>query len=718
MMEAFRTNYIRQHDIQDCAAACLASVFNFYGVKIPLIRMREVLRVDKNGSNMYALCKVAKDFGFKADVLQGEWRELVKEISVQEIHLPAICHVHVEGMGHFVIIKKMTEKMVWIFDPGKGHMKCEHDIFQKLWTGFILSISPTDKIKKQNLERKSFQRYWNILIHLKWKFVGILLLSFLIAGSSVAYAYAYQKIIDRFVFQNVNSSVDTMPRFSGIELLAKQVGEMFNHIPYLFGAMVLIVFIQFVLGLIRGSLLAYVEKAMDMELSKQYIFKLLSLTFKYFQQCKSGELLRRYQDINFIRNAISGSVLTITFETVMAIAGFIILVRINTTLFLIVLSMIVLYLMIVYLHRRPMRYMSRKIMEEDAKVTSSIKEGIDGIAAIKLFSREEYYGEKVVHQMKDFAASCYKGDILNVLQSELLAVIQGAGVIFVLWKGTIYVMQGDMTLGTLFLFVSLMGYFITPVKSLIGLQAQLQEAWIAADRLNDVLEAKTEKAIHAGSINSVSLNGEIRYQNVFFRYGYRKWIIQNVTLSIKEGEHIALTGANGSGKSTLVRLLVGMYEPEYGNITVGNYDVKDLKLECIRNHIAYVPQEPVILSGTIRDELLFGSQIKINDSKFEEIMNGCYLNEMVNNNPFGYEWILTENGTNISGGHRQRIAIARALLTEPDILILDEATSQIDKTREKDIIDFIFRYRTGKTVIVISHDEKIIEKCDREICIG
>ena len=250
------------------------------------------------------------------------------------------------------------------------------------------------------------------------------------------------------------------------------------------------------------------------------------------------------------------------------------------------------------------------------------------------------------------------------------------------------------------------------------MQAQLQEAWIAADRLNDVLEAKTEKAIHAGSINSVSLNGEIRYQNVFFRYGYRKWIIQNVTLSIKEGEHIALTGANGSGKSTLVRLLVGMYEPEYGNITVGNYDVKDLKLECIRNHIAYVPQEPVILSGTIRDELLFGSQIKINDSKFEEIMNGCYLNEMVNNNPFGYEWILTENGTNISGGHRQRIAIARALLTEPDILILDEATSQIDKTTEKDIIDFIFRYRTGKTVIVISHDEKIIEKCDREICIG
>lgn len=426
----------------------------------------------------------------------------------------------------------------------------------------------------------------------------------------------------------------------------------------------------------------------------------------------------RYQDMNFIRDAISGSVLTITFETVMAVAGFIILIRINTTLFLIILIMMAVYLMIVLLYRRPMRHMNREIMEADAKVASGIKEGIDGIEVVKLFSQEESYGKKVMDRMGSFISSCYKGNIIYVSQSELLSVIQGIGMVFVLWRGTVCVMQGDMTLGTLFLFVSLMDYFISPVKNLIGLQPQFQEAWIAADRLNDVLEAMPEKSFHMGDLDLPDLHGAIRYQKVSFRYGYRKWIFQNITFSIEEGEHVALTGPNGSGKSTLAMLLVGMYEPENGTITVGNHNIKELELDCIRKHIVYVPQVPAILSGTIREGILFGNKVKRDDSAFAEIANGCFLDEMLRDNPLGYEWILTENGTNISGGHRQRIAIARALLAESDVLILDEATSQIDKERELDILDFVFRYRAGKTVIVITHDEKIIEKCDREICIG
>ena len=152
------TNYIRQHDTRDCAAACLASICNLYGVKIPLVHMRELLRVDKNGSSMYALSKVAKSFGFEADVLQGEWQELFQEVSAGEIPLPAICHMHIDGLEHFVIIKKMTGKAVWLFDPGRGHMKLRHDLFQSQWTGYVLGIFPTEMVKKQNFGRKKFRR--------------------------------------------------------------------------------------------------------------------------------------------------------------------------------------------------------------------------------------------------------------------------------------------------------------------------------------------------------------------------------------------------------------------------------------------------------------------------------------------------------------------------------------------------------------------------------
>ena len=717
-MKMSGTAYVRQHDTRDCAAACLASVCNLYGIKMPMVRMREFLQVDKNGSSMYALSKTAENLGFITEVLQGEWHELFQEIAAGKIHLPAICHMHIDGLEHFVLVKKCSEKAVWIFDPGKGHVKYTADLFREQWTGYVLDIYPTGETEKRDYRGKMFRRYVEILADLKWKFVKILLLSFLIAGSSVVYSYAYQQIIDQFVLQGADTARGAAAGYTGLELLLGQAEQMLQHLPYLFAIMIFLVFVQFILALIRGCLLADIGRTMDTELSGQYIQKLLRLPFSYFQQWETGEIMGRYQDMNSIRDAISGSVLTITFDSVMAVAGIVILVRISRPLFLVVLLMVTVYLLIVLMYRRPLRHINRTIMENDAQVTSGIKEGIDGIAAVKLFSQEKKYGKKMMLRIENFITSCYKGSILYISQSSLLSVVQGTGMVAVLWMGTVCVLQGEMTLGTLFLFVSLMSYFVSPVQNLIGLQPQLQEAWIAADRLNDVLEASSEDLCHEGSMETPELNGEIRYQNVSFRYGYRKWVLQDMSFSIKEGEHVALTGPNGSGKSSVARLLTGMYEPTSGTITIGNYDIKELSLKCIRSHVVYVPQEPVILSGTLREAVLFGSRKETGDPKFREIVDGCFLDEIINDNPSGYEWILTENGMNVSGGHRQRIAIARALLSEPDILILDEATSQIDKSREQDILDFVFRYRAGRTVIVITHNEKIVRKCDREICIG
>ena len=170
-----------------------------------------------------------------------------------------------------------------------------------------------------------------------------------------------------------------------------------------------------------------------------------------------------------------------------------------------------------------------------------------------------------------------------------------------------------------------------------------------------------------------------------------------------------------------------MYEPDTGIITVGGQKISEIELECLRKHIIYVSQIPVLLSGTIREGLLFGCAHSINDELFERIAHGCGVDEIIRDNPFGYDWILTENGMNVSGGHRQRIAIARALLAEPDILILeglnvlqsgmDYPTSQIDRDLEEKILQFVFEYRKGKTILVITHNEKIIHMCDRELCI-
>lgn len=198
-MKMFGNDYVKQHDTRDCAAACMASVCNLYGLHISLLHMRELLKIDKNGTSMYALMEVANKVGFSCEVLQGNWQEFSGEILERKICLPAICHMHIDGLEHFVIVKKVTNKGIWIFDPAKGHIKYSLELFESQWTGYVLnlySVNIEKEIRKK--KKKSFQ-YMDILISLRWKFVFILLISFLIAGISIIYSYFYQKIIDQFI---------------------------------------------------------------------------------------------------------------------------------------------------------------------------------------------------------------------------------------------------------------------------------------------------------------------------------------------------------------------------------------------------------------------------------------------------------------------------------------------------------------------------------------
>lgn len=211
-MKMFGNDYVKQHDTRDCAAACMASVCNLYGLHISLLHMRELLKIDKNGTSMYALMEVANKVGFSCEVLQGNWQEFSGEILERKICLPAICHMHIDGLEHFVIVKKVTNKGIWIFDPAKGHIKYSPELFESQWTGYVLnlySVNIEKEIRKK--KKKSFQ-YMDILISLRWKFVFILLISFLIAGISIIYSYFYQKIIDQFILHESNYFVNKYGR--------------------------------------------------------------------------------------------------------------------------------------------------------------------------------------------------------------------------------------------------------------------------------------------------------------------------------------------------------------------------------------------------------------------------------------------------------------------------------------------------------------------------
>ncbi|WP_330577598.1 peptidase domain-containing ABC transporter [Alkaliphilus serpentinus] len=307
----------------------------------------------------------------------------------------------------------------------------------------------------------------------------------------------------------------------------------------------------------------------------------------------------------------------------------------------------------------------------------------------------------------------FKGGIIGNLQSSLSSIIASVGGIAILWVGAYNVINGNLTAGQLIAFNALLAYFLEPIQNLINLQPMMQTAIVASDRLGEVLDLELEKKDDENQkIKPSTLKGKIEIKNVDFRYGTRQLVLKNISMTINPGEKIALVGESGSGKTTLVKLLLNFYDWEKGDILVNNYNIKDINLDTLRGKIAYISQDIFLFSGTIKENLLMGNL----DAELEEVIEASKLakaHDFINEFPLRYETMLEENGTNISGGQKQRLAIARAILKNPDIFIMDEATSNLDSITEKAIERTIDKLSEGVTTIIIAHRLSTIKRCDK-----
>ncbi len=261
-------------------------------------------------------------------------------------------------------------------------------------------------------------------------------------------------------------------------------------------------------------------------------------------------------------------------------------------------------------------------------------------------------------------------------------------------------------------FNSLLAYFLDPVKNLINLQPQIQTAVVAADRLGEILDFEAEKGENEyKKLNPPSLSGDVEFRNVNFRYGTRKLVLENINLVIKQGQKVAFVGESGSGKTTLSKLLLHLYKAESGEILLNRNNIEDIQIETLREKIAYIPQETFLFSGSILENLSLG----LDYATLDDIIEASKLaqaHDFINELPLRYETRLEENGANLSGGQRQRLAITRAMLKKPDILILDEATSNLDSITERALDNTIREYCRGMTTIFIAHRLSTIKNCD------
>ena len=677
---------IKQYDITDCGAACLATISKQYGLKIPITRVREVAGTDKQGTNAFGMVQAAERLGFTAKGVKGD-----KDAFFSPFPLPCVAHVIVDGsLLHYVVIHKITKKQVVIADPGKGLRKIEPDEFFKEWTGVLILMVPTQKFQKGDHTKSIWARFLRLLTPHKSLLINIFFASLVYTILGIGASFYFKVMMDE-ILPNLLERTLTIISIGVIAL-------------YLF---------QTLLGAFRSHMLIYLSQKMDINLILGYYSHVLALPMSFFGTRRVGEIISRFMDASKVREAISGATLTIMIDTLMAIIGGVILYIQNSRMFFVSAIVIVLYGVIVFSFNKPLQAVNRRSMEANALLTSFLVESLNGIETVKAFNSERSANIETEKKFVKLLREVFHNGVLNNISGSLSGLVSAVGGVVILWVGAMSVIRGDMTIGQLLTFNALLVYFLDPVKNLINLQPMMQTAIVASDRLGEILDLEVEKSEGEDKkIKPESLHAQIQIKGLDFRYGTRALVLRDINLAVKPGEKIAFVGESGSGKTTLVKLLLNFYPWEKGEIQIGSYNINDINMEWLREKIAYISQDVFLFSGTIFENLTLG----LPDPTMEDVVNVATMtcaHDFINTFPLRYETMLEENGANLSGGQKQRLAITRALLKKPDILIMDEATSNLDSITEKAIGRMIDEHTHGITTLIIAHRLSTIMRCDR-----
>ncbi|MCL9805867.1 peptidase domain-containing ABC transporter [Flavobacterium amniphilum] len=675
---------IKQHDIKDCGAACLASIGNHYKVNIPIARIRQYANTDKRGTNVLGIIEAAEKMGFSAKGVKGGIDSLDK------IPLPSIAHIVVkEQLHHYVVIYAVSKDKIEVMDPALGKMKIyNYDDFQKVWTGVLILFAKNDDFKTYNDKVTPLKRFWDLIQPHKSILVQALVGAIVFTILGLAMSIYVQKITD-YVLVDGNR----------------------NLLNLLSISMVGIILLQAYIGSKKSIFVIKTGQLIDARLILGYYKHLLQLPQRFFDTMQIGEITSRINDAVKIRSFINEVAIEMIVNVFIVIFSFTLMFTYYWKLALVVLLVIPFYGLIYFLLNKFNRKVERNIMENAADLQTQLVESITHIRTVKEFGIEEFSNIKTENRFVKLLFSIYKSGLNGVFSGTSTQFLASIFTLVLLWIGSGYVIDREITPGELFSFYALIGYFTSPVASLVSMNKTAQNALIAADRLFEIMDLEREENENTFDLKPENI-GDIRFENVTFRYGSRQEVFTNFNATFKKNETTAIVGESGSGKTTLISLLQNLYPVKEGKIYMGNYDLQYINYQSLRKCIGVIPQELNLFSGNIIENIALGDAFP-NVQLVVDLCNQLGITDFVEKMPNGFNTQVGENGAMLSGGQKQRIAIARALYKNPEILLMDEATSSLDTQSEKLVQKVINDFKAqGKTVIVIAHRLSTIANAD------
>ena len=713
-----RYTYVRQHDTTDCAAACLAMVCLHYKKEVTITRLRDMMGTDLKGTNLVGLQKAANELGFSTAAVRVDRENFLSDFS-----LPCIAQVITDqGLAHFVVVFKKTtikdegerrkhmlkesesakedekngkkhkcKDYVIIGDPATELKKISLDEFYKNFTGVLLLMNPTSEFKGGKVEKGGmFKRYIDLLLPQKKLFFYAIFASLITTILGIASSMFNKILMDEVLPYGLNNLLVTL-------ILVFSMVSLTNTL----------------IGFVRQWVLIHLSIKIDIPLMMGYFGHIFHLPMKFFATRKTGDITTRYSDADTIKSIFTSIALSLVMDISMAVITGIILFRMNAMLFSISLFMALVSILLVLVFKQPYKRINEETMIQSAALNSQMIESLRGIETIKCNANEDTQLENLEKEYIKSLKISLRSSRISTGQGLISTFISTGFSMLTTYVGISQVLHGEMTLGGFMAFSTLSSYFTSPLSNLIGLQMSIQEAGISMKRLTEIMDYPAEDEANEGSelIPLEKVEGDIEFKDVTFRYGNRAPALDHISFTIPAGKKVALVGSSGSGKSTITKLLLKYYDPEDGEIDVNGVNLAEYSNHSVRRAIAYVPQNVELFSKTIYDNIRI-SRMDATLDEVKEAAKKADAHEFIRHLPLQYNTYLEEAGNGLSGGEKQRIALARAFLKDSNLYILDESTSNLDFATENLIFNMIYDQLADRSMLIVAHRLSTVRDCD------
>jgi len=675
---------ILQAEMSECGLACLAMIGAYHGQQRDLVSLRHRYETSLKGLSLRDLMHIADDMGFSTRPVRTDLDALSK------LRLPCILHW---DMRHFVVLQCVQGRRITIIDPSQGRKTMPLEEASLHFTGVALELAPTSQFEQvKDVKRVRISDLWQRITGLKRSLAQLLVLAGLLQIFALALPLYSQFLVDHAIADH------------NLDLLT-----------ILTIGFCLFVVAQAITELVRGFVVLHLSNSMAFHMRGNLFHHLLSLPVAYFEKRHVGDIVTRFGSLAPVERLLTTTLVTIVLDGLMALAILVVIFVYNWQLSLLVILLLLLNLAGMLGIFPISRALNEKQIKAQGVEQTTFLEIIRSLTTIKAFGRES---DREAVWKNTFADVINRGIHLSqvgIFSNFGNTLLFGIGNIAILFLGARLVIHGELTLGMLFAFQSYQTQFLVRTQALISNLFEFKMLGLHLERLADIVHAHSEEgAQHQAKLQrKVLLQGGVGLDNVSYRYARNEqYIFENLDLKIEPGECLVIRGISGSGKSTLLKVLMGLLEPTSGTVRFDGQPVAAIGLKTMRRQIGVVLQNDTLLSGTLADNIsLFDPDLDMD--RIEQCAASARIDRDVSLMPMGYESLIGDMGSSLSGGQRQRVLLARALYCQPEILFLDEVTTNIDPDTTYEIMRNLDQATI--TRIMVTHDELPGIKADREL---